>query len=357
MKKLTLMLLDYDNAYLSRLNDYLSNMYKGKFEISCFTSKDTLLDQVKNIRNKDVLIVNREMYDASLEDLGIKVILELVEDNIDTTNETKLIHKYKDINNINNKIVELYKESNVEDLARINSNNTDTKIISIYSPIGGSGKTTLAAGISIALSELGKEVFYLNLEDIQSTELYFKSEQRMSLSDVIFEIKDRSENYVQKLVASISVDDNSNVSFLNSTDNILDIEDMNEEDIKWLLEGIVKTKKYHYIVIDMGSKYNSLYNLVLNSSKAVITPILTNEISNIKLDKFVSDVNDLDKYLFVYNYFDNFSNYSIPKCLTDLNLGVELAIREEKGLSSDIEVISKPTFRNSINTIISKLEL
>lgn len=357
MKKLTLMLLDYDEAYLIRLNDYLSRMYKGKFEISCFTSKDNLLEQIKNVRNKDVLIVNKEMYDESLEELGIKAVLKLVEENIDTTNESKLIHKFKDINYINDKIINLYKENNVEELVKINSNNAQTKIISVYSPIGGSGKSTLAAGISMLLAEQEKEVFYLNLEDIQSTELYFQSEEATSLSDVIFEIKDRSDNYVQKLVAGVSIDGNTKVSFLNPTENILDIEDMNEEDIKWLLEGIVNTKKYHYIIVDMSSKYNSIYSLVLNYSKNVVTPILNSEISNIKLEKFISDVNDLDKYLFVYNFINNFDEYDNPECLSLLNLELGLVIRKENRISSDIETLNMPSFRGSVNAIIKELKL
>ncbi|MCI6693201.1 MULTISPECIES: AAA family ATPase [unclassified Clostridium] len=359
MKRLTLMLLDYDDAYLSRLNDYISNMYKGRFEISCFTSKDILLDQIKDLRNKDILIVNEEFYDESLESLGIKVILQLVEEDIDTTNESKLIHKYKDINNINEKIINLYKESNSEDLVRINSNNAETRIVSIYSPVGGSGKSSLAAGISIALSELGKEVFYLNLEDIQSTSLYFESRQFTSLSDVIFEIKDRADNYVQKLVAGIGIDEETEVSFLNPTENILDIEDMNEEDIRWLLEGIVKTEKYHYIIIDMGSKFNSLYNLVLNSSNYIITPLLNNEISRIKLEKYVSDINNLEKYFFIYNNVDNFSECSNLECLTLLNSEISLVIKEDKRMRMGygIDAINVPSFREAINIIINKLGL
>ena len=44
-----------------------------------------------------------------------------------------------------------------------------TKLVSVYSPIGGAGKTTIAANACINCAREGMKVFYINLETIGST--------------------------------------------------------------------------------------------------------------------------------------------------------------------------------------------
>ena len=177
MKKLNLIIADYDEEYLNSLYLYISSEYKAAFEINCFSNEELLIEGLKEIRNKDnlVLVIDERMYDKSIENMGISTIILLVDYDIDE-NDIKFIHKYKDIEFFKDKVIRAYSENNPENTTKLQSNNAETTIIPIYSPVGGSGKSTIAAAISVALSQQGKEVFYLNLEDIQSTDLYFNGE-------------------------------------------------------------------------------------------------------------------------------------------------------------------------------------
>lgn len=360
MNKISLILVDYDEKYLAYLNSFLSASCKGKFEINCFSSKEALLSNIENIKRKDVLIINNEMYDQSIEALGINAVLFLDESNdIAEYEDKRVLHKFRDVKNIQEKAIEAYLAGNPKKIKKVYAKNTETQLITVYSPVGGSGKSLLAAALSTELSNIGKGVLYLNLEDIQSTSLYFSGNGNIGFSDIILDVKDKSHTFIQKMITSTNIDSSTNVSYLNPTENILDIEDINEEDIKWFLESILKINQYSYVVIDTVSKYNSVYNVVLDSSHHVITPILCDENSKNKLKKFINDINSIEKYYFIYNMNDGSVQLELPECLYNIGKEIGTVIDEDKNLRKipgELAINSK-VIKEAVSKIINDLEL
>ncbi len=358
MTKLSLIIVDNDEIYLSYLNKFLSSTYQGQFEITCFSDEEIFLETIDTIRKKDVLVINKDIYDKNADAIDINIVLKLVEGNeiIDEDSE-KIINKYKDVKIIKDIVLREYMNYNPRKTTRIQTQNTNTKTITVYSPIGGSGKTTIATGISTQLAKQGRKVFYLNLEDIQSTNMYFNETDKASLSDIIFEVKDRVDNFREKLDNAISTD-STGTMYLASTSNILDIEDITQEDIKWMIEEILKMKMFDYIVIDTSSKYNGVYDVILNSSDIVITPIVNNKTSINKIDKFIKNQSNLDKYCFVQNR--NTQGYTMNiQSLKYINSKIETSIVEDRNLNeySEKQVINSTTIKNAINEIIDNLGL
>lgn len=356
--KLSLIIVDNDEIYLSYLNKFLSSTYKGKFEITCFSDEEIFIESINTIRKKDVLIINKDIYDKNEDKIDMNIVLKLVEGNeiIDEESE-KIINKYKDVKNIHDIVLKEYINDNPKKTTRIKTEDADTKIITIYSPIGGSGKSTITAAISNQLAKQGKKVFYLNLEDIQSTNMYFDENEKESLSDIIFEVKDRADNFKDKINNAMSTH-STGVMYLTSTSHILDIEDITQEDIKWMLEEILKMKMFNYIIIDTSSKYNGVYDVIINSSDIVITPVINNKSSINKIDKFIKNQSNLDKYYFVQNR--NIYNYTMDiQALKYINSKIETSIYEDKNLSeySEKDVINSSTIKNPINEIIENLGL
>jgi MinD-like ATPase involved in chromosome partitioning or flagellar assembly len=62
-------------------------------------------------------------------------------------------------------------------------------VISVVSPAGGTGKSSIAAGCSILCAGRGMRAFYMDLEDIPSTEMFFHGDSRQSFSNVIYQLK------------------------------------------------------------------------------------------------------------------------------------------------------------------------
>lgn len=358
MNKLSLVIVDHDEIYLEYLNKFLSSTYKGKFEITCFSDDKIFLEYISTVRKKDILLISKDIYDENTDTIDAKVILKLVEGNEILEDKEKVIHKYKDIKNIYDIALKEYLGSNPKKTLKVSVENADTKIVTVYSPVGGSGKSLIAASLSSNLSQNGKKVFYLNLEDIQSTEEYFSGNGKSSLSDIIFEVKDKASNFIEKLNSIINTDTSTGVKYLNCTDNILDIEDMDQDDMKWLLEQLLKTKIYDYIVIDTVSKYNSVYDIVLNTSDIVITPILNNKTSINKVEKFIKNQSELDKYYFVQN-MNNENSIMQVSALKYIDKQIDTSIYENKDLNncSGEQAMNSPNIKSAINTIIEQIGL
>ncbi|GKX67432.1 AAA family ATPase [Inconstantimicrobium mannanitabidum] len=356
MGKLGLIIVDYDKKYLDYLNKYLLNTYRGKIDITCFSNKELFLKEVNTIKNKDVLLINKEMYDERLEGIGISCVLTIVEGDFNLAEDRgQRIHKYKDVDRMYDIILKSYFDINPEKVTAVYSNNnTSTKIITVYSPIGGTGKSTLATALSASLSAKGRDVLYLNLEDVQSTNMYFQSDKKTTLSDFIFEVKDQSTKFTQNLINMVNRDKNTNVYYLENTENILDIEDMNENDIKWMLEKLLESGQYEYIIFDTSSKYNSIYEIILNSSNLVIAPVANSMTSVSKLNLFMSCISDAKKYYFVCNMYDR-----TERVIENSVVPINLMIDEDKTLRtcSGYEAICSTVIKRAVATMVQELGL
>ena len=139
---------------------------------------------------------------------------------------------------------------------------------------------------------------------------------------------------------------------------------MTEEDAKWLVEGICSVKKYNYIVLDMSSKYNSLYNMILKSNltKNIICPIINDNTSLIKLEKYVNNIGyrderTIEKYYFLYNI--NNEQYPLEGLNSQYNVRFNTVIPENNQLRKldGQEVINSEFIRYNMDKIIQELKL
>ena len=86
------------------------------------------------------------------------------------------ICKFQKISRIYQQILNLYSEVAADIVTASSGENNRTKIISVLSPAGGVGCSTIAAACAKALCQNGRRVLYLNLEKYGSTKILFQGE-------------------------------------------------------------------------------------------------------------------------------------------------------------------------------------
>ena len=193
-----------------------------------------------------------------------------------------------------------------------------------------------------------KSVLYINLEDIQGTHLFFNSDTTTSISDMIFDIKEQSPKFIQNLMTNINKDKTTNVLYFDTAENILDIEDLNEDDMKWMLEQLLNAGQFEYVVFDTSSRYNTVYEILLNSSNSVIMPLKNDTISEIKINTFLEHIANPEKYICLRNMYDNGAKNGI-ETLLDINYDHSFIITENMKYPDCI--------KNSILSIMNQLHL
>ena len=61
MKKINLFIIDNNETYLKRLREYVYTEYRDKVDIHCFTNIDIFAESIENEKNRDILMVSRDM--------------------------------------------------------------------------------------------------------------------------------------------------------------------------------------------------------------------------------------------------------------------------------------------------------
>ena len=359
MAKINLIIADRDNKYIQGLANYFSNNYSEKFNITCFTDVDLLISFLKSDKKSDFLLINNEIFFEEIKKYNIKAVL-ITSDikGVEQYEGYPVVNKYMPGRQLYENIIKTYVEQSPENLERIATNN-NTKIITFYSPVGGIGKTSLAFALSRLLGESGKSVLYLNLEDIQSTDILFEKQEKPSFSDFIYFVKERNYKINQKILEIIATDEETNIKYFNPTESCLDVEELDKEDMKFLLETLISLKMFSYIIIDTSSKYNSQYRVILNSSDKVILPMSKDGISLEKVNVFLSNVITFENYYFLINKSRTDIEFQVPEIITNEGKIIEQYIPYDVNISiGEVKALfNNPTILRAIQDMRLKLRL
>ncbi|MDY4079317.1 MAG: AAA family ATPase [Clostridium sp.] len=362
MEKINLIVVENDEMYLNAFKNYIINNYSGRFNIICYTDISILNENINKMKNKDVLLIDEELFEQINDLSTIKTVLILTNGNFEECEGYKTINKFQAISNICEEIINSFnsisrEHKKIEKIVK--KGDAKTRIITVYSPVGGSGKTSVATTLSVCLAERNMKVLYLNFEDIQSTSTYFNENKLKSFSELIYYIKEENENFREKFFEIVNVDNDTGVNFLESTDNILDIEDINQNDIKWFIEKILEFKYFDYVIIDTSSKFNSVYKMIMDCSEMIICPFLYEETSIKKLEIFLSNIDFIDKIVFLLNKINpNINNIDFPECLEKAEKEIRKIIELDESMIYSLETncLNSNIIKSKISQLIDELD-
>ncbi len=311
MAKISIVIADSDELYLNHIANYLiANTHS--FEVYSFTSKDSMIKYITDpsVRSKiDVIAFSEDFSDEAIvsSPAPAKIVLS---DGSYAGTEFAVVNKYQKADKFINEIVMIYAEYSGNSSAVMNGDKA-TKVIGFYSPVGGSGKTTLAVATACALSKMGKKVFYFNAEKLNSTGDVLHSTYGGSLSDLYLTLKTKGASVSNKIIANRSVDLSSGISFINAGESSLEINEITTDEFKKLITGLENMGEFDVAVIDFDSEFNKEKITMLGSMDKIVCPFTADSLSLSKLDVFVKELDMYDelrdigfKLLYVLNKSD-----------------------------------------------------
>ena len=302
--KLNLAIIDDNQLYLHRIMKAFEKY--TDFSIHFFDNVETL----KKITSKkyDAILIKNELFDKNEFSLDICNLWVLTsEDGLTEISDDNIISilKYQPTINIRNKIISEY-ASRCEQKNILNYNTNSTKFIAIYSPIGGSGKTTVAKSICKKLSNMNYSTMYLNFEDISSQERvsqtnkkslsanqYIEDEDLFDESSYlggsdfndVFSIMSKNKDVIS-FMDGIKHIDNDGTIYFNPFTTIYDVYDISENDISQLMKYIKNSNMAKYVIIDLGSSLTNTIRKILDLVDNVIIVETNGYFHQEKLSKF-----------------------------------------------------------------------
>lgn len=293
MGRLSLVIADKDKDYLMSLEKYLVLKYPQRFDIFLFSSGENLSGFLKSTEQIDIMLINSKMYSSALELKPIDTVVILSENEDEPHIEGfERVKKFQHIDKL------------VTDIFRIHSSRTsntclmsggkNTRIICAYSPAGGTGKTSIAAGCSILCAGLGLKTLYLNMENIPSTKLYFKGDTDQSFSNAIFHIKGKDKNLGIKLEGAKAFDRSQGVYFFAEPENILEMEELTGQDIECLVKQFKIGRIYDVVFVDMSCGLNPRNAALLGSADSIVNVIDGNDTASSKMRSLMNGIEALE---------------------------------------------------------------
>lgn len=187
MNKIALVIADEDKDYVSCLVDYIMCAHSAKFAVTSFTETASLLAHLEEGLNPPGIVLAGGKFIPLLEQIapgkrGLVIVL-CGEGQI---GDRRAINKFQFGEKIVSEMLRIFaEEASLEYSFRQTLTHQKTKIMAVFSPVGGVGKTTIAVGASVQTAWEGKNCFYLNLENMASTPLYFTGEQEENFSGIL----------------------------------------------------------------------------------------------------------------------------------------------------------------------------
>jgi cellulose biosynthesis protein BcsQ len=266
--RLSLVIADYDAEYIQNFEKYLVTYHPKRFELASFSAAEPLNAYLGEPHKIDVLLVNSKMYKEIVNRGRQEIVLILSENEPITQPGQESVNKYQHMDRLISEVIRLYTLGSRKECPV--SGSEGTRVISVVSPAGGTGKSSIAAGCSILCAGRGMRAFYMDLEDIPSTEMFFHGDSRQSFSNVIYQLKGNSPNLWLKLEAARCIDAGTGVHFFRPAANILDMNELTEQDLARLLHEFRKSSAYSVVFVDLPTGLNERNSSVLKYSDAIL---------------------------------------------------------------------------------------
>lgn len=316
MANIKIIMADTDEKYLMPLERKFIDGLEDKVELIVITDPNYLKIFFTNPQKLDILIINEELYDTDLERHNIANIFILTEqdpfDNNTRDLDTNRIYKYTSVKEIYNEII------NKSSTRSVPLNNIEeTKILMMYSPIGGIGKTSISVALCEAITKYHKKVLFVGIDSLQT----FGSviEGLPSMENGVEKLMIEKSEYIYEIMKSKIIARTFDVlpPFHLSLPSL----NVKGEDYVNLINGIKGTKDYDYIIIDGASDFTEGISRLMGFANHTIVIAGQDKIATHKLDCLLRniDCSDHDRFIFVCNkYRSEKANYLDSDHFTNL---------------------------------------
>lgn len=319
MKKIKIVMADQDENYLLPLEKKFTDELKETADIMTITSKTYFNDFFREGKIIDILVVSEDLFRQNLFMHDIKDICILTEDKGKCLGSEQTdccyIEKYTSVKEIYSQVI------NRKAIVQLDSKQMgekSTKIISVYSPIGGCGKTTVAAGIALQLSRYNRKALYMGLDNLQAFGYLMEEERFLQLA-------------MEKMIKKGMIDSGFKQCIYHGKLNVIppfsrQLCSLNiaGQELVNLAQTIQKWNDYDYIIVDLPSDISEMTTRFMSISEYSTILTMQDTISAYKMEQLVKNINcsDQETFLAVCNKYeaDKENGLLHNQKLADLNI-------------------------------------
>lgn len=301
MEKPRIIIADEDYGYLIPLQLKFIEEFFEKIDLEVITDRNYFEQLFLVPQRVDILIVSEELYNSSLNRHNVNRIFVLTERS-DEGQTTELainrISKYTSLKEIFNEIIGQSAEIfSIETVGK-----KETQVVLVSSACGGTGKTTVAMGISACLTKSYKKVLYINAESFHSFQYLLENQSPISATEVYAALNRADKGIYDQIKHVIRKEE---FSYLPPFKAALVSVGVSESVYREIIESAKNSNEYDYIIVDSDSTLDENKTRLMDIANKVV--IVTNQAKKavFATNMLVANINGVntDKYVFVCNNF------------------------------------------------------
>ncbi|MEE0955618.1 MAG: AAA family ATPase [Eubacterium sp.] len=286
--KKTLTIVDTKEDASGSLLEGIIRRYASKVTVRVITEQQYLEEYFGTARNLDVLIVNSEDYGDYLKDSHIGHLFLLVSEiDMDAAypEDVTILMKYLPEDEIFQRLDKaLDEESKAEEQPETGEEH-ETRMVAVYSPVGGCGKSLAAYAIARKLKNLDEKVLLIGCDSTQSLSAYMTG-RKFAGEDLAESLKNPDEDTYWTILKYI---ERGEISYLLPFEKSLPLMDIGMKEWGTLIDIICRKKDFDYLVLDFGSVLDRDGAALLAKAYTLIILTENNEIADRKMKRLISN--------------------------------------------------------------------
>lgn len=274
MSKVNIVIADKDEMYLEHLAKYF--MEKGEnCDISTFSSKASMVKYLESGIPADVFLLDQEMICDELSQYpkAVKILLAVGNEQVEGYESIRKYQKSEDI--LKKTLLKFAEATGNLDAVK---GQRKTKAVAFYSPVGGSGKTTIALHTAAACVAAGLKTFYLNLEKIDSVSSLL-GRTPGTMSDVFLSLKAKGSDVGVRVLSARGEEPNTGIHYISAPDSISEYSEVTAPELEKLIRTIISLNEYDVLVIDFSSEFYQEKVQLLENCDVIFVPLVEDEFS------------------------------------------------------------------------------
>ncbi len=302
MAKPRIIIADTDVNYIIPLQLKFAEDFFEKVDLEIISSEKYFEELFSSPQRADILIVSEELYSQNLQRHNIAHIFVMNEQfEEEQTADLKINHifKYTSIKEIFNEII-----GKSADVLKIEKNGRqETQVVLFYSASGGTGKTTVATGVSASLTKNYKRVLYINAARLQVFQHMLENHSAITAADVYAKLATATSNVYSDIKHVIRKE---LFSYLPPFKAALMSLGLSYSIFEKVISSAKKSGDYDFIVVDADITFDEDKAALFNVADKVIVVVNQTLTSVLATNVLVSNINgaNTEKYVFICNDFD-----------------------------------------------------
>lgn len=315
---------DSNRDYIERLSEGLQKY--EELTIHVYTNGQKLQAAIDS-GNFDIVLFDPDISEDRLSFSNVRFPVYLYSDesrNRGIYADFAKVVKYQRISGIYKDIIREYADKAGYSAEFDHSQNTS--VIAVYSPAGGSGKTTLALAMASRFSGLGKKALFVSAEQLSSS-FYVNPKQEEGMTALVESASDENVNFGLKAKGTMKQGLNG-MLYVEGFERIVDYDAVTGAEMGDALDKIRRCGLCDVMVVDMESNLDPIGRAILELADHIVLVEKPGELAAVKMKLFAGQalMNEYRrKMVKICNFAENSSTYcqepDIPTAGTVHNYG------------------------------------